>query len=1057
MTPVGTPVGRRRRQALAAAASLALLAAVAGASVAGAQESGSTCGPGNQTCVILIQVDGLESQDVTQEKTPFLWAFSHPSLSARGAYAAVLGFDREAWIWEAPRAVMSAGLAANAVSLLTGGYPKHHGIPSDEFNKVPQVLPDTDKSGSSGIPTFPGSGSEHFRLESDSDDLGTVAGSDAQTLDGNAIAEGTQTILHLADDEGWKPAAFVGDPDLGPFLNTAVDPDRFWTPQTMHEGRQSENNYPGELEYCDVRRELDPQEPPLGNPPPEAGGSIGEFRACAASDRTTLRRAFDVLSDANRGAQTKLTYIELAELGHVKRLAPDRESVSSALLQTDYALAEFFHRYVSPQSARTSQNWANTVVFLVGSGGYEPAENFVRDPDSAIQNGGDLADFVKRESGEKFQLMPQGTMATVYYKKDSFTGKEDAEHPSAAHLKGAQDLKEAIEGLNGKAACDPTTTRLEFGDVGPQDCIEEVLYMRPQLAPPEEKDQTVQAQHPDWYLDHEFFDIDRETFDEVTISTGTAGDLLVVMAPGWKSGRPAPNATSDLLTGLTGGGNPDRITNPYPASGGGPRNRSIATIVNGPSGSSGVRSLEAFNPSFDRYPVGTQFQGGEQSLKPTCGPRIKPAYTDQPGNPAVVQANSDPGDDANAPGHECQAEIADVGLTIAALMKLPVRFQQIGGRLLYEAFDEGLLPPTIGERPKLRQPLPYLTAGPLLAGKGQDLPHSFDGLPIFGFVAQPHKGEVAFECIRLTGQVPVSELPSAGWSECGEPPSARPDLCKNFADENKDGDPDLDSNGEPILASFPCHSHAVTPKLDVGVYTFSVRTYNESEDPPLGPQAASTATFRVAEPPPPKGYDCPKVLCGKLKAFVSDEEGRPAWAAKRGTRLNSITLKGAFGERNTAVTLTFYKKTGEAGTGRRLGKRSRLTALAAFEPFVLKLERDAKAKLTLAVPRRYRPTHIGVGLHKLRRRNLTRQQLRVCQKRSDTPSLCQYSKVGRCSKSKKDSRTCVGDLKRIRGAELLHTVVEGKGARAQRGKRGERGRSGHSAVRHREITLVPVP
>lgn len=1064
---------RPRRQVLALAGALALLAGVGGASIAGAQ--GQTCGPGNQACVILIQVDGLEAQDVTLEKMPFTWALAHPGpLTPEGAIAAALG-ERDGWIWEASRAAMTAGVGANTVSLLTGGYPQQHGVPSDEFYKVTQVPPD-EKSGAK-LPTFPGSGSEPFRLESDPDDLNTVD-REASPFSGEIVTDGTQTLLHLVDDEGGKPAAFVGDPDLGKLLEDAVGTDdRFWAPGTQSADTNDQQYWdPAGYPYCDTRRELNPFEPPV------VDHQAQYLRSCAVRDEVVLRKAFDVLSTASQGGDSRLAYIELAEVGHIKRLTTDPQAIESALIQTDFALAEFFNRYTSPQSAVTSQKWANTVVFLVGSGGYEPAENFVRDPDSTLQDGGDLAGIVKNHPASRcgndescFRLVPQGSVATVYYRQGSFTGKEDAENPTATHLKRVQQLRKDILDLNGDTACAATATETDLGVVGPRDCIEEVLYMRPELAPAGQKNLTVEAQHPDWNLDNEFFDIDRDTFEEIHLSTGSSGDLLVVMAPGWRSGRPAPGASQELLQGLIGAGEPDHITGPYPGVSGGPRNRSIAALVNGPQDSSGIRNLRSVNTNFDYYPVGTTSQGGPDDPKPTCDPRIVPKYADQPGNPAVVQANSpettDLADDANAPGHECQAEIADIGLTIAGLMKLPVRFQQIGGRLLYEAFDEGVMPPTIGERPRLLQPKAFLTAGPLVAGQGQDLPHNFDGLPIFGFVSQPDKGEVVYECILLPGQVAVGDLPTdlGAWETCGDAPSERPDLCQNVVDEDKDGEPERDRDGKLILAPFPCFSHAIESKLETGVYTFSVQSYNESEDPPLGPSAVSTASFRVAEIEPLPGYQCREILCGRLKAFVSDEDGRPAWAAKPGTRLNSITLKGGFGERHTAVTLTFYEKNERAAKrakrkGKRLSKSERLTALAAFEPFVLNLERDAKAKLTLAVPRRYKPTHLGIQLHKLRRRRLTKQQLRVCQARSDTPSLCSYSKVGRCAKSKRENRNCYGDLKKIKAAPLLHSIVKGK--RGGKGKRGKGKRAhtaaaaaggGHARVAHREVTLVPVP
>jgi hypothetical protein len=91
-----------------------------------------------------------------------------------------------------------------------------------------------------------------------------------------------------------------------------------------------------------------------------------------------------------------------------------------------------------------------------------------------------------------------------------------------------------------------------------------------------------------------------------------------------------------------------------------------------------------------------------------------------------------PGDDANAPGHECQAETVDIAPTIAALLHVGMSDKQLAGRFLQEAFqpslsfpkeDEELPPPDADETPPLPEPDIYIPPPPP-PPKGFD----FDGL-----------------------------------------------------------------------------------------------------------------------------------------------------------------------------------------------------------------------------------------------------------------------------------------------------------------------------------------
>src|SRR5688500_14802461 len=112
--------------ALVAAAAPAARAATAGHCTVGEARA----------CVLLVEVDGLEPQDVTPTTTPFLWALAHPEDAIEsdpvGAVGAALG-DRTGYIWGAARGVMQAGTAPATAALLTGSEPLGAGIPSDEF------------------------------------------------------------------------------------------------------------------------------------------------------------------------------------------------------------------------------------------------------------------------------------------------------------------------------------------------------------------------------------------------------------------------------------------------------------------------------------------------------------------------------------------------------------------------------------------------------------------------------------------------------------------------------------------------------------------------------------------------------------------------------------------------------------------------------------------------------------------------------------------------------------------------------------------------------------
>jgi hypothetical protein len=152
---------------------------------------------------------------------------------------------------------------------------------------------------------------------------------------------------------------------------------------------------------------------------------------------------------------------------------------------------------------------------------------------------------------------------------------------------------------------------------------------------------------------------------------------MVVLKPGWAAGVLVPMKDADKTTnpdpttiygGPTDNGSASRIENPYVGTDGGPRNRSIAAIINGPSGIvQQVRSTTS-------YPASTQPVDPDN-----CPP-------DVPVDQVVADPNVDPSDDANLPGHLCQAETVDFAPTIAALLGVAVPSTQLGGRFLKEAF-----------------------------------------------------------------------------------------------------------------------------------------------------------------------------------------------------------------------------------------------------------------------------------------------------------------------------------------------------------------------------------
>ncbi|MGH2955728.1 MAG: hypothetical protein ACRDL6_01875, partial [Solirubrobacterales bacterium] len=349
---LGRRPGRGSRLRLAAAA-LALVASCALAGRAGAQAQGGDC-PGTenfegQACVMMIQVDGLEATDVTQEKTPFLWELAHPDGPPTGTSSPAMQ-GRNGWIWQAPRASMSAGLGANAASFLIGGYAEQTGVPADDFRRAPPSAPiDPQEDG------------ERIRLGGSAVDSNIGSASS-----GDLRAASLFQLVGEQLDDGAETAAFVGDPNLGPLVTGLVDEqgnhpdvDIGWYPTATSSGNPPNPDNPQNPALCDI-----PRTPVPPDPSPES-----ELPPCAASDEMTLSTAFQELN--SNGDAVALTYIELAELGRVRRAGASAAEVASTLQKTDAALATFFNGYNSPACETCQDKWGSTIVMLAGTSGYE--------------------------------------------------------------------------------------------------------------------------------------------------------------------------------------------------------------------------------------------------------------------------------------------------------------------------------------------------------------------------------------------------------------------------------------------------------------------------------------------------------------------------------------------------------------------------------------------------------------------------------------------------------------------------------------------------------------
>jgi hypothetical protein len=578
-------------------------------------------------CVLLIEVDGLEPKDVTRETTPFLWELAHP------AEGELIENTRAGWTWQAPRSVMTAGTAANAGALLTGSYPEQHGVPADEFV-------------ADGITE---------RLEHNPVDAEQII---AQTYESEFL---TQTVA--GDDEaGKEAAAFVGNPALSGLTNVDEIPNSLrWYPTN------TDPESPPSPAYCDVPRRLpdDPEADPMDQEP-----------RCSATDAVTTNRALEGLNGPD-GSRVALTYMHLAELGVIKRrdgdLAPPdyaeaeedspaaEQSLPHALAQVDGAIAQFVQRYKDEAASPvTAPKWDDTFIFVVGSHGYETAPQVKRLPAPEGSAAPDLERYVE-ESG-KLSYSPYGSMATIHASNGTPAEKQRELEAIATQLKQDGPVE---------AACRTLVQDSE------EQCIKEVLYVRDGVLPsPSAGDaKSLSSTHPDWHLDH---------LGEGGVPSGASGELLVVTEPGWGAGRGLPTQQTEG----DGGGNLPISDSPdsYLGVSGGPRNRAVAAIVNGPGGEQGVRQVPV-----DHYPVRQVADVGE--------------FDSSPGDAefdSVFAANADPTDDAGKPGHERQPETVDFAPTIAALLGIGLDSEQLSedARFLQEAFLRELKFPELEAPPE---------------------------------------------------------------------------------------------------------------------------------------------------------------------------------------------------------------------------------------------------------------------------------------------------------------------------------------------------------------------
>jgi hypothetical protein len=630
MGMAGTILQGWRRTSVGGA--LAVLA-VAGALLAGAtaRAAAGPCGQGY--CVVMIEVNGLTPQDVTPQSTPFMWALAHPDEPNSGAQVPnqVLtpqgsNVQRAGWIWQAPRGVMSASNAAATASLLTGLHPENSGVPANEFHDSSgwkAIWGDANASTSSAEHPAPVTSSKGTTILS----LVQQSASSGQSLAKAYV--GDPALFKLATDN-------ADDCQKGASDSSAV---AGWRPGSPQETMTCPNVTLGQ------------GDPALCPPPPADNPSAASTTACPADDAQTMSAATNDLT-APGGSNLQLSYIYLAELGIVKQRSGN---VQAALSDTDQAIANYVTSYA--QQSATSAKWNNTVLMIVGNHGYESTPQVLRVPNPQDQTQTtSLVDYIKSIGAGSVEVVPQGSTALVYY-----TGNASDPAKRDSVLKSIRQQVLALNGNPNMPQCSPPQAPAsDPSGTAPGQCVDDVVYTSPNALDGGDAN-TVAAKHPTWHL-------------------GTGPAEMVLMGRGWAAAPLAPSVSPSSPSPDT-----SSPTNPYPATDGGPRNRAVAALIDGPR--TLVRQINGPNPdgSWDgRDPVTNGPATGDPNSQT---PQFQSAPASASGSsttaaPAVNQANANPGDDANAKGHEQQPATVDFMPTIAALMQISTTGNQLDGSII---------------------------------------------------------------------------------------------------------------------------------------------------------------------------------------------------------------------------------------------------------------------------------------------------------------------------------------------------------------------------------------
>jgi hypothetical protein len=165
--------------------------------------------------------------------------------------------------------------------------------------------------------------------------------------------------------------------------------------------------------------------------------------------------------------------------------------------------------------------------------------------------------------------------------------------------------------------------------------------------------------------------------------------------------------------------------------------------------------------------------------------------------------------------------------------------------------------------------------------------------------------------------------------------------------------------------------------------------------------------LQIEQPKPPKCWNY-RGLLRRFRAAVGDKGGRVYPRTGKRMRLNRLVLTGEFGKPHSVAKLTFY---GESRKRSRSSRRTRIRAMATFDAFHM---RRGRARLTLKVPKIFKPTYVGIVIHKgerLSRAKIRRLRRRARRADKDPRNVLTYRPVGRPA----------GAIKRIRWADRLHT------------------------------------